>query len=739
MNRIAVLVKKLERKIVRPLVPVCALVIILSIVYITTRTTPQLSTYDGVKVSVTGIVKAKQYDSSGKLTSMVVGDCICYTQACNILTEPVIGGEACVTGLIHEFTPPMNLGEFDFKTYYAARGIWFYIFTSEVNITSEQHPSFRETVLQFRKSVATKVRQYCPFESGTINTLLLADKSGLSPERKDLYERAGVAHFLVISGLHISAIGGFIYKLLKRLVKSKPWACFISLIVLVTYGVAIGFSVSVVRAIVMYAVRLIADLSGEAYDMMNAVCVACILTLLVRPGYVADSAFIYSYVTVFALAFYFAYVHKRGDGFKGKMSRFLEVLRIPVVIALFIAPVNLWFSFEYSLAGLFVNTLITALSAPVLLLSFLAFLFSGTGLPGPAGLFDFLLALVLKVMDASCRLSVLMPGAILRGRPRIIVMVIYYVLLCSFMVICAGKFSATAKIIFYTSLLRIVSIPVYTGPVISMLYAGQGECIAIRTGISSMMLIDAGSTSEDSLYEDTLLPFLKASGITHLEGIFISHGDADHTNAIRALLEDDDSGFRIDRIFLPHIPDRFKSGNYVAIMNEATGRGIPFDYLEAGMILSDREWKIECLWPTSKCFGEDANANSMTLLMSLKNSNFDILFTGDIDALAEKQILLSKNVLDERTVEVLKIAHHGSKSASSEEFLGEISPDLGIISAGIRNIYGHPSKVVRQRLEEADVFYLATLWCGEIDIYPLKSHGFRVSTHYPYKKNFYFR
>ena len=109
---------------------------------------------------------------------------------------------------------------------------------------------------------------------------------------------------------------------------------------------------------------------------------------------------------------------------------------------------------------------------------------------------------------------------------------------------------------------------------------------------------------------------------------------------------------------------------------------------------------LDILWPDTKNFITENKLNNNAIVCKLKYKNFTMLFTGDIEEIAEKEIIkLYQDNLNILNSTVLKVAHHGSKSSSTQEFLNAVNPKISLIGVGKNNLYGHPNDRVIERLE----------------------------------------
>lgn len=159
------------------------------------------------------------------------------------------------------------------------------------------------------------------------------------------------------------------------------------------------------------------------------------------------------------------------------------------------------------------------------------------------------------------------------------------------------------------------------------------------------------------------------------------------------------------------------ASNYLLLMKKAEDKNIDVQELRKGdQLFIGKNIKVDILWPESgHVKGEVSNNLSLVLKFEIKKGNdtLSILYTGDIDKRIEREII-SDQGNNKLQIDILKIAHHGSKYSSDSEFLRKIKPKIAIISAGKNNLFNHPSKEVLRRLELNNVKYYITYEKGDI-------------------------
>lgn len=233
---------------------------------------------------------------------------------------------------------------------------------------------------------------------------------------------------------------------------------------------------------------------------------------------------------------------------------------------------------------------------------------------------------------------------------------------------------------------------------------GQGDATLIVTPLNKHILIDGGGSEfgDFNVGESTLLPYLFDRGIKKLDYIILTHFDLDHVQAAIYVMKN----IRVNKVI---IAKQIKSsGAYSEFVEIIKKKKIEVSVVKAGdMIIVENDMFFDVLWPDDGEFISENAINNNSIVCKLRHREFSVLFTGDIEEIAEKKILeLYRDNLKVLQSTVLKVAHHGSKSSSSEEFLEIVKPKIALIGVGANNLYGHPSSEVIERIDELRCGYL---------------------------------
>lgn len=239
---------------------------------------------------------------------------------------------------------------------------------------------------------------------------------------------------------------------------------------------------------------------------------------------------------------------------------------------------------------------------------------------------------------------------------------------------------------------------------------GQGDCTLIRTA-ESAILIDAGEAGT----ADTVVDFLKEKGITKIDCCIATHPHSDHIGALFRVFEE----FEVDTVLLPDIPDDLipVTVTYEKFLEglERVNNIIP---VAAGDDFSFGKLSVEILGPVK----DYDDLNHMSVVSKVSFGKTSVMLTGDTETPAEEDML--KNASVDYSADILKVGHHGSKTSTSKKWLNAVDPQYAVISCGLDNDYGHPHKVIVNRLEEYGVEYYRTDLLGNISF---KSDGQQIT------------
>lgn len=629
------------------------------------------------------------------------------------------GNLISVEGQVSFFEEPTNPGNFNQKFYYQKQGIHAVIWGEKTKIQKTKVFVIREKLTQIRiawKQVLTDVmgQSY----GGSMSAVLLGEKSELDTDVKKLYQKSGIGHILAISGLHMSFLGVGLYYLLRKAAIGFAPAGMTGIVFLLFYTLMIGAGVSALRAMVMYVMRMGAEILGRDYDLPTSLSVAAIVIICRQPLYLLDAGFLLSFGAILGIVVVNPVLEE---------CRWIPNFFSPgLAVQLALLPIILDTYYEIPpwsvLLNLFVIPLMPAVLALGLAGSFLYILFPPGGM-----LLLRLCKAILWLYEQGCALTMEFPFArLVLGQPSKWAIVFYYAALVSLCLPAAknSHWEFRKENIVMILLLLAVGFCFVTGNShgksgelkVTMLDVGQGDGLYIRTPNGRHYFVDGGSTDISNLGTYRLEPFLESQGVSTLDYVFISHGDKDHLSGIEEMLTNQKFGIRIKTLVLPEL--RTLDDTLSGLAKTARENGTRVVTISAGECIKEdgkrtarANFTLTCLAPDTDYTGESGNAASMILV--LQYGAFDMLFTGDVEGAGEEQ-LTDKGSLYK--VDVLKVAHHGSKNSTSVTFLQVTAPKIALISSGKDNSYGHPHEETIQKLESIGCQIYNTQKCGAVTV-----------------------
>jgi len=250
--------------------------------------------------------------------------------------------------------------------------------------------------------------------------------------------------------------------------------------------------------------------------------------------------------------------------------------------------------------------------------------------------------------------------------------------------------------------------------VVTCIDVGQGDAVLLAFPNGKVWLVDAGGTpagdTEAGIDQGhrNVLPVLRAKAIQSIDVVVMTHPDEDHIQGMLAIARH----IPVGRVYWNGFQG---SRTEQRVRAQFQHRGTQVETLSAGSMTRVEAVEVNVLSPPVKpILGTRSPENENSIVLLLKYGSKSVLLTGDIEAEGERRLLrASRNVL--RNLSVLKVAHHGSDSSSTPEFVRWTNPQTAVISCGKRNRYGHPSKEVLSRYERIGTAVYRTDECGMIE------------------------
>ncbi len=555
---------------------------------------------------------------------------------------------------------------------------------------------------------------FSPVEGGILRALWLDDRSGISRETEQTLIDAGIFHVVAISGFHVTVLLLVCLWALKRTVHFPVAMGLLSALLLFYLFLLEGRS-SIVRSVLTFLVLAFSVYRQERPAMANVLALCALLQVAWNPLELFDPGFHLTYLSTAAILFV--------------ALPLCNVIRMPrkiynyawsfVIVSLSIqfvlAPYQAFIFHRISFGALLANF------AAIPLSSFL--IAAGTGAL-PSNLFHTMINPLIRFpvrwFVESSEFFSGMWLTTLPEPPLFLVLAFYASILTALLLrkkrlLCI--IAAFASVVCFLWILT--RQPQATGKlVLHFLDVGQGDSILIQYPDGTADLIDGGgfwNTEALDTGEAVLLPYLSHLGIVRLHRIFLTHAHADHMNGLISLSR----YIRSDLFYCTRRPIADSGFQKLLQSSQVRIQGI-----RRGMLFKQGDVTIRVLAPEDRKYTRRvANDDSLVLLLSYRNHK--ILLAGDAEKSTEEILMKLEPSLK---VSVLKVAHHGSKTSTSADFLNHFRPWISVISAGRNNWFGHPHPQVLRNLNERHSMVLRTDLQGTIRIH-LDPESLRIESY----------
>jgi competence protein ComEC len=658
--------------------------------------------------------------------------------------------------------PPRNFGNpgaFDYRRFLARQDIfWTASAAAETVRILPAHcgDRFQKAIMDLRQSALARIEQLYPgdpYRSGMMQAILLGQSFQLQKVWTEQYRSTGTFHALVISGTHVAVLAAFFLFLLRICFVPESLALFLTVLAAWLYALVTGWQAPCVRSAAGLTLFMIAGHFYRERRIMNLLAAVALGFLLLDPDQLFEASFQLTFLAVGFLGVFAVpaiaatsgplaagmrdladrgrdlHQHPRGAQFRIEMRLLAETLRVPLwivawparlvllvyeivltsaVVQLGLAlPMVIYFH-RLGFSGLSANAFVVPLMSAVVPVGFLAVFTGWRWIANIAGL---LLWLSQKVvwfhanMEPNWRIptppawlgialaAALIAAAVWRSRWGVVPVAVLLVLL----------------------LWHPFAPEVHPGELeLTAIDVGQGDSLLVLFPDGKRMLLDGGgipafgrtSRSQLDIGEDVVAPYLWDRGFHTVDVVALSHAHEDHSGGLAALIAD----FHPREVWTGVTPD---GPEWRAVRDKAVAVGARIVPLCAPGQFNFGGTAIEVLAPMADYVPLDEPKNNDSLVMRVTFGQRSLFLTGDVERGIEQEMAYGNPL---RPTDALKVAHHGSRTSSTEEFLSAVQPLFAVISAGFENSYGHPHPSVVERLHEHHAAILRTDLDGAITI-----------------------
>lgn len=626
-------------------------------------------------------------------------------------------GMVCrVSGKLEKPSQPSNFHAFNQRLYLSRHHIYW-------QFKASHSPSYARAVLtpynMLQRIRENQIRfistNFSSSSAEMMNALLFGDDSGMNDDLTSAYRMFGLVHLLVVSGMHVVVVFGTLFYLLRRAGVIREFALILLILLIPVYVVLTGAEASIIRSGLTAIIVLLFELFRKRrLPVSDPISLACLLMVAYDPNLVFDLGFQLSFVVTFIVLIAGPLV------IHSYQSSIVRTITLTLICELATFPITVLNFYQLSLAGILLSIFfvpfITVIIFPLCTAAFISSLFFMPLADFLSFVTDLLLYIphyVLLYLYNHPPLQ-LNYGALTGWETSGSILMVA----AAFVTWESQKGVKAIVVLFAPFLLMYVWVYAadYANPYgsVTFLDVGQGDSILIQLPHKQgTLLIDTGGTipyrqekwerrkKPFEVGRDVVLHELMALRINQLDAMVLTHRDFDHIGGMKGIA----GKIVINKLLISpyHDPDKTDRALFRKMINEGTRLSL----VHASMVIKIGDASFHVLSPNER--SRESNDNSIVLHVELGGKSW--MFTGDLSQNGEKSVMKRYPYI---RADVLKLGHHGSRTSTSELWLDQLRPAIGIISCGKNNRYGHPHQEVVQALQKRNIRSLRTDQVGAI-------------------------
>ena len=590
----------------------------------------------------------------------------------------------------------VNPDGLNFRESLLQRGVTVGLYgNDELIVRNADRFSFSGTIASLRHRIAESLQDTLGDETGAYaSALLLGMRSLIPSEDRQAFANAGIAHILSVSGFHVGILIGALAVLFRLLRLRQGTRVFLYAVLLFVYALLCGLSQPVIRASLLLLLTAEGRLLNRPRSGIHMLCAVLILMTLLSPVQVTSASFQFTFCAMFGLIWFSPLARRISAPIRHRIPKALVnsfILTFGVQLGLLFP--ELMFFQRLPLLVFLVNLPATLVFS--ILISFFWLVFLLLPVPGLAQLLSGPLSLLTGSLLNAVRALGSLPGLTLwiHSPNMLTVLGVMLVFLACCLYLRLHRRLRPALFAAGAALLVFSLLPApHTSTEYIQFSTGNADAAVLRDS-DMTFVIDTGEN------DSTLSSYLRTHRLIP-DAVILTHLHADHAGGLRSLMDD---GIPVPLLYLPEGAELQQvHPDFLLLLDELRESGTEIRALCRGDVIPLPSGSLTVLWPEKGKTrpGQDANNYSLVSRLVLKGTS--MLMTGDLPESYEHYCAAS--------ADLLKAAHHGSRSSTSESFLSAVSPAAVLLSCR------HTERVQSFRERTGDIPVYATAECGAVTV-----------------------
>jgi len=627
--------------------------------------------------------------------SKVTGKIKFYTRTDSLNYGDIIS----VVATIKELPGSTNPASFDYKEFLEAKRIFGSGWSiSPVKKIGNKTEIFQNTIIIIRKYLRCRIENRFGKYSGFVKAIVIAEKDEIDNER-NIMCKAGLSHLLAVSGLHVGLLSLIILSVLNAFIPKRNISRIITMCLLLIYAAICLWAPSVTRAAIMIILFLLAKIIQRKPIANNILFASLLIITAINSNQLFSVGLQMSYLAVFILLnvlprLRFIKIKKEEIKILSRGKKILSGIIILIftsfILNIFLAPLTAYNFHQFGFNGIAGNLLGIPLIGMILPLCLIIIFLPEFFIP----LFQNSFRLLMLIFEKWTRISADLPLHF----DFIFISIIHLFLLYFILFALVSAIKSTSRqrkwifivVIFLSGIFISLGKQSSNKLIITFFDCGLGDLALIQTPQNETIFIDTGPPEKTvNSFLRSALPYLQKNGIKSIDHVLITHAHNDHYGGVFSIFEN----VEVTNLITTDEFQNRKIWDSIAeiveiercsVLTILDTTHINFDKINFKIIHPDRMYK-------------DNNINNLSIVVRLDYGELSVLFTGDLEH--EGEDYLMRNYPEFLDCDVLKVGHHGSKTASSPAFIKAVDPQYAIISTAKKNRFNFPHETTLEKYE----------------------------------------